>query len=121
MRKVILFFGVVLLTACSENAETTTATETTPQNTQAKVLDSETLKAYRTAYSAYLYKKDNPDFSQDNVEKIVLEEAKALLAEYGEPDLDANFSIDAKNEDELIVKKAFEKYVELSKIKKDRL
>jgi|GEM_PF-5893592 len=117
MRKVVLFFGVVLLMACSENAEIS-ATENNQQEVQAKELSSETLKAYRTAYGNYLSKKDNPNVPQNNVEQLILEESKVLLVEYGEPQLDANFSLDAKNEDELIVKKAFERYVELSKIKK---
>lgn len=117
MRKVILFFGMALLVACSEDTEMNSVTEN-QEETQIEVLSSETMSAYRKAVNSYLYQKDNPDFSQDNLEKIVLEEAKALLEEYGEPDLDEYFGVDAKNEDELIVKKAFERYVELSKIKK---
>lgn len=118
MKKVILFFGIVFLTACSESMESNSKPDTNLQEAHAKKLSSETLTIYRTAYSQYMYQKDNPDFSQENVEKLVLGESKALLAEYGEPELDPNFSLEAKNEDELIIKKAFERYIELSKIQK---
>lgn len=69
-------------------------------------MNSETLKAYRIAYGNYLSQKDNPNFSQDNVENLVLEDSKKLLTEYGEPILDEHFKIEAKNESELIVKKS---------------
>lgn len=117
MRKISLLFGVILLIACSENSEESFVKENTSQEVESKKLNSETLKAYRIAYGNYLFQKDNPNFSQDNVENLVLEESKKLLTEYGEPILDEHFKIEAKNESELIVKKAFERYVELSKVK----
>ena len=112
MKKLFLLpiVGLMLL-SCSENVEDSTSLDQSEN-----VSENDMLSAYRTAFNQYAYKKDNPVFDQSEVDGLVLTEAKQLLEAYGEP---KDFHEDPElTENENLINKSFERYSELTLIKK---
>lgn len=112
MKKLFLLpiVGLMLL-SCSENVEDSTSLDQSEN-----VSENDMLSAYRTAFNQYAYKKDNPMFDQSEVNDLIVTEAKQLLETYGEP---KDFHEDPElTENENLINKSFERYSELTLIKK---
>src|SRR5690606_37338047 len=109
----LLLCGAFAFISCSDEIENGYS-----DNQQAEVEDGnkEVLDVYRVAYNQYAFKKDNPMFDQSEINDLIFDEAESLLETFGEP---KDFHVENNDsQEEIIIQKSFERYVELTLIKK---
>lgn len=117
---ILLLFSVALFSCSDENVDKTNPSNEITANPETALksrTDSPVLSEYKKAANQYYFYKDNKDHDQEGINKIILEQAKKLLEEYGEPSPESYDRSQIKSEEDLIIIKAFERFVELGKNK----
>jgi len=119
MKKTIFaLLGLITLYSCADETSQNVKNDenvAAPSSALKSKTNDETLVAYKKAANKYYFYKDNKEHDQREVNKLIIEEATKLLEDYGDPSPESYDKHLIKTDEELIITKAFERFIELGK------